>query len=715
MISFPPENAQPCQTDREIIAAMEAYQSAGLSVLPAHASAKRPTLSSWSEYQTRTPTDEEITQWTSTNPESLCIVCGRVSGNLELIDFDLEGAMYQVWRESVETLRPGLLGRLVIESSPSGGFHVVYRCETEVCGNVKLASKEFVAIDDEPIIIGGKEYRPRKSDNGLWAVTVVAIETRGEGGLFLCAPSPGYAIIQGDLSRPPTISKDERDILLGCAWKLDESKGGREIIGASPAGPSTAGLRPGDDFNTRGDPRPMLISHGWVKTRDGLNECWRRPGKVDGASATLKDGVFYVFSSNAAPFEPSKGYSPFAVYTLLEHNGDFTASAASLAGLGFGSKPKAPGVDLSRFCDPLRPPNREIDDSEFLILPIQELIARYPRLRTPVIHGLLREGETMNLIAAPKTGKSWLTLDLAIAVATGQPWLGRFPTEQGKVLIIDNELHPETTAYRVPTVMRARDVSEEQLKGRLFIDNLRGNLCDIFALSKYFEPVQRDQFKVVVLDAFYRFMPVDKDENDNGTMSNIYNCIDRIATEIGCCFVMIHHTSKGSQSGKSVSDVGAGAGAQSRAADVHAVLRPHQEEGAVVLDAMARSWPPVQPVALRWVFPVWNADESLDPSELKVEHAKRKRREEKQPKKKDETPTWNVDEFVNAFLGEEPISFAELREKTRGVEGLSWRQAKDFTELAESREFIFRRTVGSAHKVQFSTVPPEPREEGDEA
>ena len=40
------------------------------------------------------------------------------------------------------------------------------------------------------------------------------------------------------------------------------------------------------------------------------NEHWQRPGKKgDGTSATLKDGSFYVFSSNASPFEPEKSYS----------------------------------------------------------------------------------------------------------------------------------------------------------------------------------------------------------------------------------------------------------------------------------------------------------------------------------------------------------------------------------------------------------------------
>ena len=80
----------------------------------------------------------------------------------------------------------------------------------------------------------------------------------------------------------------------------------------------------------------------------GDNEYWRRPGKTSGWSATLKEGVFYVFSSSAAPFEQNRAYSPFSVYALLEHNNDFAAAAAALRREGFGEdRDGSAGVDLS--------------------------------------------------------------------------------------------------------------------------------------------------------------------------------------------------------------------------------------------------------------------------------------------------------------------------------------------------------------------------------
>ncbi len=662
--------------------------AAGLCALPAirRGDEKRVALTSWKPFQSRLPSGDELGSWFEDSPggaASMCLVCGAVSGNLEMIDFDLDGEAFAAWRSAVEDNAPGLVDRLVIESTPSGGMHVVYRCAGPVSGNTKLAQRRIGVDGPDPVIVGTKSHVPRRDAGGAWSVTVTMIETRGEGGLFLCAPSDGYRIVQGDLCDPPVITAEERDILLGCAWALDELPG--TVVGrTTPVGHARTSLRPGDDFNERGDPRDVLLAHGWTLAKPGENEYWRRPGKSNGSSATLKDRVFYVFSSNASPFEPHTGYSPFAVYALLEHHGDFTAAASALAMQGYGQPPgdRTLGVDLSEFI--VGAPSAPTNPVEPSPLPVGELVAAYPQLRAPVIHGLLREGETMNVIASPKTGKSWLTLDLAIAVATGNAWLGRYQTVPGEVLIIDNELHRETSAHRIPQVARARGVAMREIAQRIHVDNLRGRLQDIFTLAPYFAALEPGRFKVIVLDAFYRFMPSGGDENDNGTMANIYNRIDAFADRLGCCFVLIHHSTKGSQSGKSVTDVGAGAGAQSRATDTHLVLRPHEEPGAVVLDAAVRSWAPVDPTCLRWSFPVWTVDDGLDPAALKPERpVKRKEPKADDPPKE---PEWTVERFVEAFIPE-PRTREVVVTVARAC-GLSDRAARRLISLAVSEGLV---------------------------
>ncbi len=304
-----------------ILPAAQSYLRAGLCVLPAILEEKRPSVGSWKAYQKCLPSEAQVAQWFDA-ATACCLLTGAISGNLELIDFDGGGALFDRWSKLVEAQAPGLLARLVIERSRRGGMHVVYRCRSAVCGNLKLAQRS---------VEGG---RPE-----------TLIETRGEGGLFLCAPSPGYEVIQGDLASPPVIDEAQRDILLSVAWSLNECWQRQD---ASPVVATIAG-RPGDDFNDRGDVRELLLRHGWTLARPGENEYWRRPGKSAGSSATLKDRVFYVFSSNAAPFEPEKAYGPFTVYALLEHGGDYAAAAAALRAQGYGQEPDVAGVDLSAF------------------------------------------------------------------------------------------------------------------------------------------------------------------------------------------------------------------------------------------------------------------------------------------------------------------------------------------------------------------------------
>ena len=327
-----------------MIETARAYLGAGLCPLPAILAEKRPDLPGWKQYQKRLPTEHQLDRW-FTDAQPICLLTGAVSGNLELIDFDFEGELFAAWAELVESESPGLLDRLLVERSQSGGRHVVYRCEASIPGSLKLAQRIFAAPDDQELVICGKRYRPRRVGDH-YEVTCTLIETRGEGGLFLCHPTPGYALERGSFQDLPVLTEAERKILIEAAWALNEAIPAVE----TSAGPTEMSGRPGDEFNERGDVRGLLVRHGWKCVSGGENERWRRPGKDQGWSATLRDRVFYVFSSNAAPFEPNHPYAPFAVYSLLEHQGDFARAASALRDEGFGADGEAEGlggVDIS--------------------------------------------------------------------------------------------------------------------------------------------------------------------------------------------------------------------------------------------------------------------------------------------------------------------------------------------------------------------------------
>jgi hypothetical protein len=338
---------------------------------------------------------------------------------------------------------------------------------------------------------------------------------------------------------------------------------------------------------------------------------------------------------------------------------------------------------------------------------LRQLVRAFPDLRKPVIEGLLREGETMNVISAPKIGKSWLVNDLALAIASGSPWLG-FRCVQGPVLILDNELHGETSANRIPKVARERNIPLELVHEQIFVENLRGRLRDVMSLGAYFRSFMPGRFKLVILDAFYRFLPLRSDENDNGTMATLYNQLDAYADYLKCCFVLIHHTSKGNQSLKEITDVGAGAGAQSRATDTHLILRRHAQDDVVVMDVAVRSWPPVEPRCLRWAFPVWEPAEDLDPRQLRPEGPAKKQKDDA-----DEPMAWTPETFVETFVTSDPKTMVAILAEAND-QGLSDHKARKLMASAEHARIVHRWNLDHG-RVGYANVPqpeePEPVEE----
>jgi hypothetical protein len=301
------------------------YVKSGLSVIPTNKN-KRPALQSWTPFQHNRADLIELSKWWITSDHSIATICGKVSGNLELIDFDEKyninnSSLFEQWRMLVEIQRPGLVGRLVTQTTINKGFHIIYRC-SEIERNQKLA--ERTATEEE-----------LKKEPKVMALTL--IETRGEGGYFLCYPSTGYSICNGDLLAIPEITPDERNILMDCARSLNELIPAKSIVGFKECNPNSN--RPGDVYNKRGDHRPILEKRGWkFGMETDIKEYWQRPGKTDGFSATFNKqmGLFYVWTSNGSPLEPKKAYSKYSLYANLETDGDYKEASKKLAAEGYG-------------------------------------------------------------------------------------------------------------------------------------------------------------------------------------------------------------------------------------------------------------------------------------------------------------------------------------------------------------------------------------------
>ena len=165
------------------------------------------------------------------------------------------------------------------------------------------------------------------------------IEVRWRNNQTIVAATANESLwLNGEPTEPPTFIDSAR--IAGAFLSIAIPKNRKEKP-AEYIGKEETGDRPGDDFNARGDIGNYLAKHGWQEVdRSGEVTFWRRPGKREGgASATLNyyPGLFYVFSSNAEPFEANKGYSYFATYAILEHAGSFKNASTEIRKQGYGS------------------------------------------------------------------------------------------------------------------------------------------------------------------------------------------------------------------------------------------------------------------------------------------------------------------------------------------------------------------------------------------
>lgn len=275
------------------------FLNAGISVIPIVPGAKNPRISSWKEMQTRIATPNEAATW----DYPIAAIAGQVSGGLHCIDFDNQGSAFSAYMQLLAEQIPETMVKLVIQATPSGGRHIIYRTEAETA-NQKLA---------------------------MLNRQTVLIETRGEGGYFLVAPSDGYKVLEGSFQNVNLLSAEEHNYLLSVARTFNEHHEEHK--------PHLEDVTPFDAYDEQHDPIDVLTGAGWtVAFRRGDAIYLSRPGKTRGISATWNyvPNRFYCFSTST-PFE-NKVYKASAVYAILCHNGDFRAAAKELWRNGYGQK-----------------------------------------------------------------------------------------------------------------------------------------------------------------------------------------------------------------------------------------------------------------------------------------------------------------------------------------------------------------------------------------
>jgi putative DNA primase/helicase len=315
----------------ELLDAMLAFVRANVAVIPIDDSTKRPAMRllpigedgkpTWKPYQSEIASEDEVRRWVSAGVKAFAVVGGKISGGLLILDFDI-ARFYDAWCLAVGDLAGGLPG----QKTGGGGYQKLLRCP-DPGGNDKLA---WVPDEDE--------------NSGR----TIAIETRGEGGYAIVAPSlhPSgkyYAAMPGPaLVDIPTVNQARADALLAEARKLDEApltrqEKERAEATAREAHQQRQAQRNGqasviDAFNQAHHIEDVLQRNGYAK---GTHGRYIRPGGKS-ESVSVKDGRSCHWSSND-PLNDGRGkggcgcHDAFDVRRILDFGGDGKAAAKAIA------------------------------------------------------------------------------------------------------------------------------------------------------------------------------------------------------------------------------------------------------------------------------------------------------------------------------------------------------------------------------------------------
>lgn len=242
-----------------------------------------------------------------------------------------------------------------------------------------------------------------------------------------------------------------------------------------------------------------------------------------------------------------------------------------------------------------------------------------PELPEELIEGILRRGHKMLISGSSKAGKSFLLMELSIAIAEGRSWLG-FPCRQGKVLYVNLEIDPSSAINRFLKIYEVLGIPVKH-SDNIVVWNLRGHAVPLDQLvPKLIRRVRDQHFDAIIIDPIYKV--ITGDENNASEMGQFCNQFDKICTETGCSTIYCHHHSKGAQGAKKAMDRASGSGVFARDPDAQLdmiELELTDEIKNFVRDGNATGWrlesslrefPNITPVNFWFEYPIHRIDSS---------------------------------------------------------------------------------------------------------
>lgn len=317
------------------------YAEHGFSPIPLRRDSKVPALKGWQKHADHPITNFDVFRDTN----GIGLVMGY--DGIQCLDIDakhFEGDEYNDFVSLVESNKPDLMDKMIIQKTISGGYHWIFKC-SEIVGNEKLA----------------------KNSKG------VTFETRGRGGQIVVWPTKGYKIL-GKITDVVEISPDERRVIWSCAKMMDATPPKPEPIINQPNDSVFDGevdqSTPWGEFRATYTALDVLMSAGWSIVSENERMVYvLRPGQTSSKTSGVifKDtALFYPFTTSTE-FDAEQPHDSFQCYVVIKHNGDFQAAIKELRADGFGKEPETKAISADALFDYETASVDEIDEMAALL------------------------------------------------------------------------------------------------------------------------------------------------------------------------------------------------------------------------------------------------------------------------------------------------------------------------------------------------------------
>lgn len=230
---------------------------------------------------------------------------------------------------------------------------------------------------------------------------------------------------------------------------------------------------------------------------------------------------------------------------------------------------------FTRIVGRLKAKGMSIEESKFLLLPwakeheyetrldklVEDQYRRYPQradviqedsnhslmqfLSNPeqhayIIPDLLAEG-TINVMAGlQESRKSWLLLDMAISIASGTPWLSKYPCQRRKVLVIDQERSKKEMKRRISALLAGRGIDPQTMEGFLVAKaETTFQLGDFKSFEAFTRLIETTHPQVVLIDSLKTIQS--GDIKDSNAMQPLFEKFKELKTKHGVTLIILHH------------------------------------------------------------------------------------------------------------------------------------------------------------------------------